>query len=289
VDYLLAHGARHNLWSAVAMGEVAVIHELVSRGADLERRMDLANRRRRPLHLAVIKKQLGSLTTLLDRGAKIESLDEAGFTALDQAALRGDTALAQILLDRGAKVRLPAAIALNRTRDIENLLHKDPDALPPGNRWGTLIVRAAEHSPGTVIDALIRAGASVNVHDDSKTAVDCTSGYTPLHAAAWHGNMSAAGALLKHGANVRVREDKWHGTPAGWAAYSGHPKVRDLILKEPVDIMEAVDYGLTGRIRAILDPKRSTVPTSHIQFIHFMPRAGTHRLPSPRSLGIGRR
>ncbi len=127
VDYLLTHGARHNLFSAVAMGDVEAIRGLVSQShADLEKRMDLVNRRRRPLHLAVVKKQPQALLTLLDLGANMESLDEAGFTALDQAALSGETQLTQILLDRGAKVRLPAAVCLGRTPDIKKLLRRDP-------------------------------------------------------------------------------------------------------------------------------------------------------------------
>ena len=213
--------------------------------------MDMANRRRHPLHLAVIKNQPESLAVLLDLGANLESLDEAGFTALDQAALNGKTAMAQMLLDRGAKVRLPAAVALGRTRDIETLLAKDPDSLKPGGRWGNFILRASERSSGDVIETLIRNGASVHVRDDPKTAIDSTWGYTPLHAAAFHGNRSAAAALLKHGANVCVREEKYHGTPAGWANYAGHTDVRDLILREPVDIMEAVEHGLTERLEAI--------------------------------------
>jgi ankyrin repeat protein len=219
--------------------------------------MDMANRRRRPLHLAVIKKQPQSLIALLDLGANTESLDEAGFTALDQAALIGETEMAQALLDRGAKVRLPAAVALQQTRNIERLLHRDPDTLKPGGRWGNLILRASEQAPGTVIEALIQAGASVSVRDDPKTSVDSTSGYTPLHAAAFNGNSSAASVLLKHGANVRAREEKYHGTPAGWANYAGHTEVRDLILREPVDIMEAVEYQLTQRVQTILqeDPE----------------------------------
>ncbi len=184
----------------------------------------MANRRRRPLHLAVIKQQPQSLVTLLNLGANTESLDEAGFTALDQTALNGETEMAQILLDRGAKVRLPAAFGLGRTRDIERLLRRDPDALKPGGRWGNLILRASERAPGAIVETLIRAGASVDVRDDPKTSVDSTFGYTPLHAAAFHGNVSAGSVLLKHGANVRVREEKYHGTPAGWANYAGHDR-----------------------------------------------------------------
>src|SRR5262249_51165083 len=150
----------------------------------------------------------------------------------------------QTLLDRGAKVRLPAAIALDRTRDINNLLRNDPECLKPGNRWGNLIVRASEQASGTVVERLIRAGASVDVRDNAMTAVDRTSGYTPLHAAAFRGNMDAVRVLLRHGANVRAREETYHGTPAGWANYAGHTQVRDLILQGPVDIKEAVEFGL---------------------------------------------
>jgi ankyrin repeat protein len=253
VDYLLAHGGRHNIFSAVAMGETKVIRELVSRSpADLERRMDLVNRRRFPVHLAVVKKQPASLKTLLELGANIESLDEAFFTPLDQAALDDETEMAQLLIDRGAKLRLPAAVGLQRTRDVEKLLRDDPDCLKPGQHWGTLIVRASERSSGAVIEALIREGASVNIHDDPKTAVDLAGGFTPLHAAAWKGNRSAVAVLLKHGADVRARDEKYHGTPAGWAHYAGHTEAWAQIVRGPVDIMEAVENELTQRVQTIL-------------------------------------
>jgi len=187
----------------------------------------------------------------------MEAVDEASFTALDLAGLLGHKELAQILLDRGAKLRLPGAVGLGRTSEVKKLLRDDPDSLKPGHRWGNLIVRASESSPGAVVESLIRAGADVNVRDDPKTSVDATSGYTPLHAAGFRGNKSAAAALLHHGANVTTREEKYHGTPAGWADYAGHREVRDLILQGPVDIMDAIQYGMTERVRAILaeDPR----------------------------------
>ena len=113
-------------------------------------------------------------------------------------------------------------------------------------------MRASEKAPGSVIEALIEAGASVSISDDPKTSVDSTYGYTPLHAAAFNGNLSAASALLKFGADVRMREEKYHGTPAGWAQYAGHMAVRDRILLEPVDLMEALEYQLSDRVQTIL-------------------------------------
>ena len=254
VVYLLAHGARHNIFSAVAMGEAGVIRELVaSTPNDLERRMNGTRMRRMPLHLAVIKNQPAAVRTLLDLGANPESLDEAGFSALDLAALEGRHDLAQVLLERGAKVRLPAAVALHRTGDVERLLRRDPGTLKPGGRWGNLILRASERAAGDVIETLIRNGASVKVHDDPKTSIDSTSGYTPLHAAAWHGNLSAIDVLMKHGADVRAREEKYHGTPAGWADYAGHKKARDLILHGSIDIIEAIQFDMAQRVKAVLE------------------------------------
>jgi ankyrin repeat protein len=254
VAYLLAHGARHNIFSAVAMGETEVIRELVARAPnDLDRRMNGARMRYMPLHLAVIKNQRAALTTLLDLGANTESIDEARFSALDLAAFNGGHDLAQVLLERGAKVRLPAAVALHRTADVERLLRRDRGALKSGGRWGNLIVRASERAPGEVIETLIRNGASVNVRDDPKTSIDATSGYTPLHAAAWYGNVTAIEVLMKHGADVRAREEKYHGTPAGWADYSGHKEARDLILRGPIDIIEAIQYNITQRVKAVLE------------------------------------
>ena len=254
VAYLLAHGAKHNIFSAVAIGETEVIREVVARTpSDLERRMNGTIMRYMPLHLAVIKNQPAALTTLLDLGANTESIDEARFSALDLAALYGRHDLAQVLLERGAKVRLPAAVALHRTADVERLLHRDPGTLEPGRRWGNLIVRASERAPGDVIETLIRNGASVNIRDDPKTSIDATSGYTPLHAAAWYGNVSAIDVLMRHGADVRAREEKYHGTPAGWADYAGHKEARDLILRGPIDIIEAIQYDMAQRVKAVLE------------------------------------
>jgi len=254
VRYLLAHGARHNIFSAVAMGETEVIRELVARTpSDLERRMNGTIMRGMPLHLAVIKNQPAAVATLLDLGANTESLAAAGFSALDLAAFWGRHDLAEVLLKRGAKVRLPAAVALHRTEHVERLLRRDPGTLKPDGRWGRLIVRASERTPGDVIETLIRYGASVNIRDDPKTSIDSTSGYTPLHAAGWYGNVSAIEVLMKHGADVRVREEKYHGTPAGWADYAGHKEARDLILRGPIDIIEAIQYDMAQRVTAVLE------------------------------------
>src|SRR5579871_1045601 len=115
VAYLLAHGARHNIFSAVSVGDVEAVRGLIARQpADLERRMNGSNMRPMPLHLAVIHRQPLAVRALLELGANIECLDEAGFTPLDHAGMLGAADMVSILMDAGANLRLPAAAALGR-------------------------------------------------------------------------------------------------------------------------------------------------------------------------------
>lgn len=104
-----------------------------------------------------------------------------------------------------------------------------------------------------MIETLIRNGAPVNVHDDPKTSIGSTSGYKPLLAAAWHGSPSAIDVLMKHGADVRARGEKYHGTPAGWSDYAGHKKARDLILRGAIAIIGAIQYDMAQSVDAVLE------------------------------------
>lgn len=260
--YLLAHGARYTLFSAVALGEAGVVRELANTGADLHQRMDRTNRRRTPLHLAVVKKQAAALAALIDLGADLNLEDAVGLTPLDQAALDGEQEMARLLIDAGAAITLPAAIALERSDQIERLVREDPDALSTTNnrRWARLLVHASGRASGRVMETLLRtvmrhrSGLSiVNMQDDEETAIDGAPGYTPLHAAAFKGNDEAVAVLLKHGANPRTRDGKYCATPAGWAAYAGHMGTANLILDADVDLFDAINFDRADRIGDILD------------------------------------
>ena len=260
--YLLDHGAKHTLLSAVAMGETAAIRSLAQSGADLDQRMDRTNHRRTPLHLAVVKKQAGALATLIELGADLNLADAVGLTPLDQAALNGADEMTRLLIDAGAAITLPAAIVLDRQEDIERIVRDDPEIMSTtdNRRWARLLVHASGGASGRVMETLLgtvmrhRAGLSiVNMEDDQETAVDGAAGYTPLHSAAFHGNNDAVAVLLKHGANPRTRDRKYCGTPAGWAAYAGHIETATLILDANVDVFDAINFDRDDRILDILD------------------------------------
>ncbi len=285
VRYLLEHGGRHNIFSAVAVGATDAIRAVAAADpAAIDRPMDATNHRRRPLHLAVVKKRPDSLDVLLELGADVEGEDVAGLTPLDQAALSREASMADSLLAHGARVRLPAAVGLGRTEDLSRLLREEPDALRPGGRWDRLIVRAAEAGSGAIVETLLRAGASVHVRDDHRSSVDGTHGYTALHAAAFNGNDEAIRVLLRHGADPAAREDKYWGTPAGWAAYANRAASRDLILDAgAIDVFDAITFDRLDRLEEIFarDPEALERPFGRHVTGDPRPRSGLDRAWTP--------
>jgi len=260
--YLLAHGARHTLLSAVAMGDVDAIRTRAAAGDDLNQRMDRTNHRRTPLHLAVVKKQGASLVALVELGADLNLQDAVGLTPLDQAALDGEDEMARLLMTAGATITPPAAIALERTGDLERLIRDDPElfSTTDNRRWASLLVHTSRRAPGPVLERVLRAlmrhraGLSlVNMEDNPGTAFDGAPGVTPLHAAAFSGNDAGVEVLLKNGANPRARDGRYCGTPAGWADHAGHIRTANRILEEDIDIFDAIAFDRADRVGDILD------------------------------------
>ena len=110
---LVERGARHHIFSALAVGDPALVQKLVEDNPEaLGRRMSRFERRQTPLHFAL---QLGRddlLGLLVDLGADLEAEDQGGRTALAAAMLRGDGEAMRRLRAAGARepeVAAPAA------------------------------------------------------------------------------------------------------------------------------------------------------------------------------------
>jgi ankyrin repeat protein len=198
----------------------------------------------------------------LTRAVDLDVKDAVGLSALDKAALDGDEETVRRLIAAGARITAPAAIVLDRADDLERLVREDPELLSTTNNrpWARLLVHASGRARGAVVEKLLRvvmrhrSGLSiVNMDDDRETAAEGASGYTPLHAAAFHGNDEAVEVLLRHGANPRARDGKRCATPAGWAASAGHAATAGRILEADVDIFDAIAFDRADRVGDILD------------------------------------
>ncbi len=177
-----------------------------------------------------------SARLLIERGAKqdhpIRSLSGARVAAFAFAVVRGDTLLAQFMLDRGADVNGPTnaghsplmAATYHADGDAARWLLRrgamvDDRARPPERLAMTPLMIAAVDGCTDVVRALIDAGADVNKRDHN--------GLTALHHAAGapdRGHMLIVDALLAAGAERAPLSPKGE-TPAAFARQYGKPWV----------------------------------------------------------------
>jgi len=177
-----------------------------------------------------------SARMLLERGAQqerpVRSLTGARVAAFSFALMRGDTALAQYMQDRGADVNGPPnsgdspLMAVTWQTDggaARWLLRRgalvDDGPRPADSLEMTPLMTAAADGATDVVRALIAGGANVHSKDDN--------GWTALHHAAAapdRGHLRIVDALLVAGAD-RVATSGKGDTPAALARLYGKPWV----------------------------------------------------------------
>lgn len=206
------------------------IYLLIEYGADLDR---LDNYNVSPYFWAVCAGHREAAVSLLNSGVDVNSGGPDGRSGLSIAASMGYSALAALLVERGANVMsttpdtqmvpLEEAAAWGDISTVQLLLGQGADPTYRDRDGWSAIHFAAEEGNLEVVRLLLNDGANVN-------AVS-SYGTSPLHCAANGGQDSIARLLLLHGA------DPLHTTCHGWtplhhAAYLGHAYVAQTLLKD---------------------------------------------------------
>jgi ankyrin repeat protein len=108
VALLVERGARHHIFSAMSVGDLDLIRQVVAADARaLDRRMSAFEHGLTPLHFAISRKRYDIVDLLIGLGADLEARNLHDQTALETAMLRGDHEAVRRLHAAGAK--LPAA------------------------------------------------------------------------------------------------------------------------------------------------------------------------------------
>ena len=200
VKVLLAHGARHHIFSAMSMHLPDEMRRIAAeRPAELEQTLSHNEDFQRPLHFAARRHLLDEAKLLVELGANPWGTDESGYTALAYALT---PEMGRVL--RAAQASRPGSIS---DREAQGALHL-----------------AAKQGDVPAVHALIAAGADPNArwpHWDSDL--------TALHLAVLGNHPEVVRTLLAAGADSAIKDSKHDADPLGWAEFFQRREIAELI------------------------------------------------------------
>ena len=234
-----------------APNKLEMVKVLVNAGADLNG----------PLSACASCDNVEVAELLLDSGAAVEGT--GGWSPLEEALYWNSRRMIDLLIQRGACIQnLRIASGLGRTDLIEAFFNPDGSLKPEAGRinwpWGDLdvigksnfdadgrqslaakfsswtndrqsivnnaFVYACMHGHLDAANLLLAKGAQINVIPGGFDYAG-----TGLHYAALNGRRSMVEFLIRHGADVHIKDAKVGGTAADWADYGRQPELRDYL------------------------------------------------------------
>jgi ankyrin repeat protein len=232
VERLLRHGARHHIFSAIAMNLGDEVRRIVADDpAQLHRRMSRNESHRLPLHHAVHMNRPEMVALLIELGADPLAVDHDGQPAavhamrpgVDRAVMETIRTLTTAELDsaerghrppRTGTMDLVAILSLGEWGIAEQWLRAEPGLLDPaGPNHGALHLMA-KRGDVAAVRWLLAHGADPDArwaHGDAMV--------TALHLAALAGHTEVARTLLDAGADPTIRDSKHDSDALGWATF----------------------------------------------------------------------
>lgn len=176
----------------------------------------------------------GRVELLVTHGAGVNTPGQRdGRTPYESALLTGNYEIAEYLEQHGARrVVLSAedafsvACVAGRRDDALAILREHPKLLEQLGTGGRceLLHRAVESGRTAGIRLMAELGfelTSTTKHQN----VGMFRAVTPLHNAAWMGNLEMVKLLVELGADPNARDSSYNATPLGWATHNEQPQV----------------------------------------------------------------
>lgn len=242
-DLLVRHGARHHVFSLIAMNRGDELRRLVAADPSaLTRRMSRNENHATPLHFAVRMRRPGMVALLIELGADPLATDAEGFPPVAYAMspdvdaammerIRAMTSAEVVSAERGQRspriraLDLLAALALRDWETAERITKADPQLLEPA---GGALHLAAKRGDAQVVRWLLEHGAAPNglwAHWDADV--------TPLHMAVLGNHAEVVRILRDAGADPTIEDTKHHSGAIGWADFFGRGELVKLLRAYP--------------------------------------------------------
>ncbi len=192
-----------------------------------------------PLDLAIAYKNENAIGELLKLARSTPALEAEADGAMESASLRGQTAIAKLLIDTGFDVSRPT---------------------PSGS---TYLNDAALKGHEKLVQLLLDHGANLESRN--------VTGGTPLHDAALAGSAEVITVLIKRGAKIDAADRDAGATPLMLAASMGRAKAVETLLNSGADANRKDRFGRTA-----LDRARETGDGNTIQLLENAPSFSAH-------------
>lgn len=239
-EFLIGRGARHHIWSAIALDLADEVGRIVAadRGA-LTLRMSRNEDHQLPLHFAVRMRRPRMVALLMELGADPLGVDGSGHAApayatapdIDRPVLEAFRAMtAAELASAGRGSRPPhaggndllAALALGEWEVAGRLLREVPGMLDRGG-LGALHL-SAKRNDEAAVRWLLEHDADPNARWSHWGAE-----VTPLHLAVLGGHPGVARLLLAAGADPGIRDSMHDSDAKGWAEFFRRTEIQRIL------------------------------------------------------------
>lgn len=181
-----------------------------------------------PLHIAVIKKDIGFSRLLLDAGAYVNAMNDDGDTPLHIAATTNAFEISKLLLESGAhinaknddgKTPLHLAVDYSKIDLLKQLLQCGADSELEDNTGRTSLMTTVIQNKPDALEAMLSIVPKPNINKYT------SEGKNLLHIAANQGFDRVVEILLDHGANPNLRCGKYGNMPIHIAALRGYSNI----------------------------------------------------------------
>jgi ankyrin repeat protein len=217
---LMERGARVGLVEAMLLEDDAAVEKMLRHGESALPKIEPNGG-----SLLAFARTPFAIDRLLELGVASDKKDRWGTSPMEAMSRLGPRGrrLVHHLLSRGLRAEPQEYARLGDKDALAALIEANADIA----RSDAVMMAAVDFGHHDLVLWLIERGANVNA------PAAAGSGATPLHSAAWNGDLPMVKLLVAAGANVSARDPEHNNTPAGWAqvaiTVSNNPRCKDVV------------------------------------------------------------